>query len=132
MEAHIEGAGDNLNAQVKAAAKYGGRILLAEDLAGLGTSSAEARSLIAFFTQSRWAVFEGDAGPQLVRQMLAQYARANGMRDQVTVGSDGYPNVSDDVRRAFVAGMRTWARGAVPRLHVIAVTAPQLEEPASE
>ncbi|MBE7519801.1 MAG: hypothetical protein HS107_11225 [Thermoflexaceae bacterium] len=120
MVGHIEAAGDNLAAAVKAAAKYGGRILRAEHLAGVEASSPETRALLDLFLQSRWTIFEGAAQAAMMERLLVRYARQAGMHDQIT-SSPGRPStVSDAVRRQFVDNIRRWAEGAVGDLHRMA------------
>ncbi len=132
MVSHIEAAGDNLSAAIKAAGKYGGRILRAEHIAGLEPSSPEARVLLDLFMQSRWTVFEGTLSSATVDRMLVRYAREAGMHDQVT-RSPGRPStVSDAVRRQFVENIRRWAEGAVGDLHRLAAETAERQRAEAE
>lgn len=132
MVQHIEAAGDNLAAAIKAAGKYGGRILRAEQMAGVDPSSPEARVLLDLFMESRWTVFEGSLASATVDRMLVRYARQAGMHDQIT-RSPGRPStVSDAVRRQFVDNMRRWAEGAVGELHRMAAETVERERAEAE
>lgn len=132
MVQHIEAAGDNLAAAIKAAGKYGGRILRAEQMAGVEPSSPEARVLLDLFMESRWTVFEGSLASATVDRMLVRYARQAGMHDQVTRTPGRPSTVSDAVRRQFVENMRRWAEGAVSELHRVAAETSERERAEAE
>lgn len=111
LEAHVEHA-KTIDEKVKAAAKYGGRIAMAEFLGGLRPSAGPIARLIGDFIQSRWGFLE-NASPRVMRDMFVRYARLTGRHGELVYNDRGEAiGATDTLKDAYVHDVRDWARAS--------------------
>lgn len=128
LESHVKGAKD-LDGKVKAAAKYAGRIAMAEFLGGLRTSPDPVARLIGEFVKGRWGVFE-NAAPQLMRDMFVRYARLTGRHTELAYNSRGEAvGATDALKKAFVEDVSRWARATNDDIQAAAMGAKAIDNP---
>src|SRR5262249_3820749 len=128
LEAHVEHAPD-LDGKVKAAAKYSGRIAMAEFLGGLKPSSDPIARLIGDFVKSRWGIMES-ASPAIMRDMFVRYARATGRHTDLAYNARGEAvGASDALKQAFVNDVMNWARAANADIQGSALTSKAFDNP---
>jgi hypothetical protein len=109
LEAHVE-HGKTIDDRVKAAAKYAGRIAMAEFLGGLRPGGGPIARLIGDFVQSRWGHLE-NASPQIMRDMFVRYARLTGRHGELAYNDRGEAiGATDALKDAFVKDVKDWAR----------------------
>ncbi len=129
MEAHVA-HGPDVDAKVKAAAKYAARQTMAEMLAGRAPSDSPMAQLISEFVKSRWSIFE-DASPAIMRDMFLRYAELTGRQQDVVRDANGTPiGVTDALKTRFVADAMRSAHAANDGLQLAAIAAKAYNEPA--
>jgi hypothetical protein len=122
MKDHIRHAAD-LDGRVKAAAKYGARIMQAEGDANLRTDPGVAGAFGAFM-QSRAPGLPKEDADAVAKQMLDDFAVKNGYVD-----ADGRPKVTEQTKKLFVKEVQQWAADATTKLHQLDATKRALNEP---
>ena len=128
MADHVKHA-TGIDAALKAAAKYGNRIVLAEMLGGVGTMDATVARTLAKFTESRWAVTE-EVSIGLLRDMLLDYATRTQKDAEIVRDATGNPiGVTDELKQSFVNDVQAWGSAAVSRLDTMSVTAEDTVSP---
>ncbi|MEO8272455.1 MAG: hypothetical protein ABI620_00135 [Chloroflexota bacterium] len=128
LEAHVKHAPD-IDARVKAAAKYSGRIAMAEFLGGLRPAVDPVARLINDFVQSRWGILE-QASPQIMRDMFVRYARATGRHGDLAYNARGEAvGATDALKQAFVNDVMNWARGTNAELQTSAIGSKAYDNP---
>ncbi len=109
LESHVAHAKD-VDGKVKAAAKYAGRIGMAEFLGGLRPGMDPIARLIGDFVKSRWGFLE-NASPQIMRDMFVRYARLTGRHTDLVYNARGEAvGASDALKQRFVNDVIEWAR----------------------
>jgi ribosomal protein L17 len=128
LEDHMAHAPD-LDGMVKAAAKYAGRIAMAEFLSGLRPSGEPISRLIAEFVKGRWGIME-DASPQIMRDMFVRYARLTGRHTELAYNSRGEAiGATDALKQAFAHDVRSWARQTNENIQVAAMESKTFDNP---
>lgn len=129
LEAHVAHAPD-LDGRVKAAAKYGGRISLAEFLGGLRPSPDPVARLIGDFVKSRWGIME-DVSPQIMRDMFVRYAELTGRHTDLAYNDRGEAvGASDALKKAFVSDVTDWARATNREIQTAAIGSKAFDNPS--
>ena len=130
LEDHMAHAPD-LDGKVKAAAKYAGRIAMAEFLSGLRPSGEPISRLIAEFVKGRWGIME-DASPQIMRDMFVRYARLTGRHTELAYNSRGEAvGATDALKQAFANDVRSWARQTNENIQVAAMESKTFDNPTA-
>jgi hypothetical protein len=130
LEAHVGEARD-VDGKVKAAAKYAGRIAMAEFLGGLRPSDSPIARLIGEFVKSRMGVFE-DASPAILRDMFIDYARLTARQGEIVYNDRGEAiGVSNDLKGKFVDDVRGWARTTNDEIQAAAIGAKAYDNPST-
>lgn len=117
MKNHIRHATD-LDGQVKAAAKYGSRIMQAEEDANLRADPELAKQFGAFMFSRAPGLPKTDADA-IAKQMLEDFALKNGFTHP-----DGMPKIDDRVKKQFVKDVSRWAENTTTKLHQMHATLP--------
>ena len=129
LESHVAHAKD-VDGKVKAAAKYAGRIAMAEWLGGLRPDiTSTVGKLLGDFIQSRWGILE-DVSPQIMRDMFLAYAKAKGRTGDIVHDANGVPiGVTDALKTTFVDDVRSWARDTNTELQAAAIGSKTFDNP---
>lgn len=131
MESHVSHAKD-IDGKVKAAAKYAGRVLMAEMLSGLPRANEPIARLIAEFVKSRWGIFE-NVSPQIMRDMFVKYAEVTGRKGELAFNDRGEAvGATDKLKQAFVDDVLNWGRSTNQDLQVSALGSKAMTNPTPE
>jgi hypothetical protein len=129
LEDHVRHAPD-VDGQVKAAAKYGARIAMAEMLSGLRPAGDAIAQLLGKFVKSRWDL-AGDFAPDMLRDMFLEYALKTGRGKEIVHDKQGLAvGVTDECKQAFVDDVRSWARSTNDGVQAAAIGSKAFDSPA--
>ena len=129
LEDHVRHAGD-IDGMVKAAAKYAGRIAMAEFLSGLRPSTSAVGRLVAEFVKGRWGIME-DVSSGIMRDMFIRFAELKGLKTELKFNDAGQAiGATDSLKQAFVHEVREWAKKTNDGIQIAAIGSKAYDSPA--